>query len=99
MVTKHLFLKRMLGNKTQANTVETLHDQCPSQATTKNWGAEFKRERSNVKDKHRPGRPISVTIVYYKILEDCQTGHQLEAMNIVHQAVDQKKPFTKMLAR
>jgi transposase len=79
-VIKYLFVKELSGKEIFADMVKTLGDQCPSYATIKNWFAEFKRGRSDVKDEHRSGRPISVTTpgdidsVHDMILENRRIG-------------------------
>jgi transposase len=73
-------VKGLSGKDIFADMVKTLGDQCPSYATIKNWFAEFKRGRSDVKDEHRSGRPISVTTpgdidsVHDMILENRRIG-------------------------
>jgi histone-lysine N-methyltransferase SETMAR len=79
-VIKYLFVKGLSGKEIFADMVKTLGDQCPSYAIIKNWVAEFKRGRSDVKDEHRSGRPISVTTpgnigsVHDMILENRRIG-------------------------
>jgi transposase len=79
-VIKYLFVKGLSGKEIFADMVKTLDEQCPSYATIKNWVAEFKRGRSDLKDEHRSGRPISVTTpgdidsVHDMILENRRIG-------------------------
>lgn len=94
-VIKYLFLKGLSGKEIFADMIETLGDQCPSYATIKNWVAEYKRGRSDVKDEHRPGRPISVTTpenidsVHDMILENRRIGIKsiAEALHISYERV------------
>ena len=59
--------------------LDTLKDKCPSYATIKNWTAEFKRGRTEVKE-HHAGRPVFVSApenidaVHDLILEDRRIG-------------------------
>jgi hypothetical protein len=71
-VIKYLFVKGLSGKEIFADMVKTLGDQCRSYATINNWVAEFKRGRSDVKDEHRSGRPISVTTP-----GDIDSGHDM----------------------
>ena len=114
-VIKYLFLKGLSGKEIFVDITDTLGDQCPSYATIKNWVAEFKRGRSDVKDEHRAGRPISVTTsenidsVHDMILADRRIGLKriAEALNIsyervfhiVHHDLDMRKLSAKWIPR
>lgn len=114
-VIKYLFVKGLSGKEIFADMTETLDNQCPSYATIKNWVAEFKRGRSDVKDEHRSGRPISVTTpenidsVHDIILQDRRIGlkHIAETLHIccervfhiVHHELDMRKLSAKWIPK
>lgn len=94
-VIKYLFLKGLSGKEIYADMLDTLKDHCPSYATVKNWVAEFKRGRTDVKDEHRVGRPVSVSTfenvdsVHDMILDDRRIGlkYIAETLNISYERI------------
>jgi len=77
-VIKFFFLEGKALKEIHAILTETLGEHAPSDATVKNWVAQFKRDDFSTCDAPRPGRPKIVTTpeiieqIHELILEDRQ---------------------------
>ena len=115
MSSSFLFLQGKAPKEIHAILKETLGEYAPSNATVKDWVAQFKRGDFSTRDAPRPGRPKTVTTpeiidqIHELILEDRrisaksiaeQLGISCERVgSIIHEDLDMRKLSAKWVPK